>query len=1272
MTLKRLVHLSRVIVLLFLFALASGWAHATVWYVTTTGSDSNPCTLASPCATPDHAFNTVATPGDTVNVAAGVYSYGAVEVHFNTAGTSGNPITLLCVTRGACKITNTVTGNSTVVQITSNFVTMDGFEVTNTGAGNNLGIYILGHDVIARHNIVHDIQTDCGSNGGGGIVPSSNAINNVIVDANLIYNISWVSGAPKCDSTVVQTDGLIAENGTSTGGTVTFSNNIVYNVSGGWGISTDKGIVPTIVNNTVFNTVNGCVVINNAPSGSVVQNNICVYTGLHASDSLFYGGVCAIQNGTASPTTYGHNDLFGNHGGNYGTGFGCSGSGLNTGDIAVDPASNTTFVNWQQNGSGDYHEKAGSPTVGVGNGTSAPNHDYDGTARPSKVGYDMGAYELPNTWFVRADGGTRFSANVLAGQCDGLADVAYPGSGTNQHCAFREYRYTWDDDSGVCPLGCVGQWVISGGDTIVVRGCTGNSTQVNVANPTCRIGWDNGNGGGPTNLWSQFQGNNIAFNPPIPAGTAGTHTRILGGCAFGTYNCTPITHYPFGTTNETQLFGGFGLTWTLNLDSTQYVDLEGIELTTHNGVCTVAGSPAFPRGCSTSPPVDDYAQNGILTNNTTANITFQDVYVHGFNSSGIWGPIGGVFTLNRVFTGFNATSGWNFDDGSDTPDASGSQILATNVTAMGNGCYEEYPIVHSGFPAQACYDSVSNGFGDGWSGQDGVLDVLHCDHCDLLYNTKDGFIGPHVQIADLVIKDSYGYGNMGTTWKWGATTNSTVLFQNNLTVGNCVRMQETPPGAAHNFAGIFITNIVVTGGNLATFTTSTQAFTAGQQVFFWSFNNSGAWVNGQTLTVLSSGLTSNQFQATVSQASGTYTDNGATSVKTSGAYLTNFCRAGGAQFATITRIGSVNNYYGNSIISASNITFQQNCGFYTIGNVFHQETNCGAVPQIYKDNNFLGFNDPAIGDFPALYFAETPSIIFTGSWNNEFGIKSGTGDTCGTNNITCGSPLMVSQPASPWPGSETALDVFNPSTGSGNSFYPSVSSPLLGAGTPIAGLTTDFYGIARPSPPSLGGAELSGAPPAVATPTASPIAGTYTSTQSVTLSTATGGATICYTTNGTTPAATTPGTCDVGSITYSGTITVAVTTTIKALGTLSGDANSSVATFAYTIAPIVATPTASPVAGTYSSTQSVTLSTITGGATICYTIDGSTPAAVTAGTCSHGTTYSGSITVATSLTMKAIGTLVGDTNSSVASFTYTIANFKVGGKAIFSGKVTMQ
>jgi rhamnogalacturonyl hydrolase YesR len=165
----------------------------------------------------------------------------------------------------------------------------------------------------------------------------------------------------------------------------------------------------------------------------------------------------------------------------------------------------------------------------------------------------------------------------------------------------------------------------------------------------------------------------------------------------------------------------------------------------------------------------------------------------------------------------------------------------------------------------------------------------------------------------------------------------------------------------------------------------------------------------------------------------------------------------------------------------------------------------------------------------------------------------------------------------------------------------------------------------------------------VATPTFSPAGGTYTSAQTVKLSDSTSGATIHYTTNGTTPT--------TSSTVYSGAISVSSTTTIEALGALSGDSNSSVASATYTInisTPTVATPTFSPAGGTYASAQTVSISDSTSGATIYYTTNGTTPT-------TSSTVYSGAISVSSTTTIEALGVLSGDNNSSVASATYTIS-----------------
>jgi hypothetical protein len=255
----------------------------------------------------------------------------------------------------------------------------------------------------------------------------------------------------------------------------------------------------------------------------------------------------------------------------------------------------------------------------------------------------------------------------------------------------------------------------------------------------------------------------------------------------------------------------------------------------------------------------------------------------------------------------------------------------------------------------------------------------------MMYNTKDGFIGPHASIKTLTITNSTSIGNMGQQWKWGTQTNATTLFQNNLTVGNCARMSQPLPGAVQNFA-------------------------------------------------LSTGL--------------------------GGSYLSDFCRAAGDTIDILTQIGSKNYYYGNTIVMADSTGLDFNCGPTGGG-----ASNCGSVLNLWQDNNFLGYTNPG-GPAPGLwYIVPGSNVVVTSSYNNEFGIRNG--DTCGVNNITCADPQLVSEPAQPWPGAITDLDVFNPFV-TGNSFHPTSGSPLIGAGTVISGLTADFYGVAQPNPPTIG------------------------------------------------------------------------------------------------------------------------------------------------------------------------------------------------------------
>lgn len=352
------------------------------------------------------------------------------------------------------------------------------------------------------------------------------------------------------------------------------------------------------------------------------------------------------------------------------------------------------------------------------------------------------------TWYIRPDGGTRYSSNKTSGQCNGKADAPYPGNGTNQNCAFNDFRYLYTDGSNKA-------WVIAGGDTVIVRG------------GPWRVGQDATGGDFGQNLGDGY----LAYNPPIPSGTASRHTRILGE-NYATCSTSP----------KTQIFGGWGVYADIYMVGAQYVDVQCFELTDHSQC----------QNCLYSQ--DDYAKNGLMTDVTTKNIWLQDLDIHGFTDNGIKGMIGGTVNVNNMRIATNRLSGWEFDDGSGQSSSSAA-VVASRLTVEWNGCNEEYPITRN-YPANSCADDNSGGYGDGVGTPNTPLNFT-CDHCLFRYNTQDGLDLYHVTGSNITITNSVSYGNMGQQFKTGPM--QSIIFQNNLAVTNCNRLSRPIGDIATNF-----------------------------------------------------------------------------------------------------------------------------------------------------------------------------------------------------------------------------------------------------------------------------------------------------------------------------------------------------------------------------------------------------------------------------------------------------------------------------------------
>jgi len=777
-------------------------------------------------------------------------------------------------------------------------------------------------------------------------------------------------------------------------------------------------------------------------------------------------------------------------------------------------------------------------TLGVVNpnnpGTTNITATFGGVTSPNNL-VTVTAY-TPAHFYIRTGGGTRYSSNMTSGQCDGQADVDYPGTGTNQHCAFNQYQYMWQDGSATDGSTFPGWgWLAQGGDIILIHG------------GPYRIGWLSNTSSCSAGICGGINGNAAASGMPNPpSGYSGAHTQILGEhfAACNTGNAPNLSLL-------TQLYGGFSVGAAFDIGSA-YVDVKCIEITDHSACTKSGGALAYPKACATSPPLDDFAANGIQTSQGTSNVLFQDVYVHGVAASGMLGPIGGPITMNRMIVNFNSFAAWNMDDGHTTPDLAGSSITANYVTMVGNGCNEEYPIVDTAYPASVCYDLSSGGFGDSWSGQDTELDAFTCNHCDQHWNTKDGFIGPHTFAKNLTVTQSTSYGNMGQQWKWSSARNATHIFTNNYAGGNCYRMSQPLPGASSTY----LTHIgVVSPGS-----TPGTGYTVGDVLNIIQSGGSGGQatvnnvVSGVPTTV---GVTPAYIVTSTgigySPAGGLATTGGTgtgAQVNINNMTLGLFCRASGDNFNVQTDSGSTNLFAGNTIVGNANVAVDYGC---------NTANNCGGVPIIFRDNVFLGyFDNNYTTHVPTpFYLAADPTVAITEDHNlyfNTYGSCPPT-STTGAGDICTSSPAFVGQPTSPF-SAESVMDNFN--------FLPSSGSPVIGAGVAVSGLTVDYNNVSRPNPPSIGALEFAAGPPTVAQPTCSPAAGTYTSTQTVTCTTTTPSAVICGTTNGSTPTSSPAGTCSNGT---AGPFTIAVTSTLKAIGTLSGDTDSSVFSGLYTITP---------------------------------------------------------------------------------------------------------
>lgn len=387
----RYVQRNRYVCLAFLMALVSILLPKSTatpanrqYYVAVTGSDSNDGSSAHPWKTIQHAAD-LALPGWTIRILAGTYSI-STTVTTSNSGTPGSPITFVGDMYSNANrrwFTNIVYNgtHNTVWQINGAYVTIRGIGLSSNYPGSENGIKSSAPYTVVENSHIHHIAYD----GGGGCVVGGSGADHMSVLNNELAN---------CGSSLGNAAGKHQHGIYLHGYYSIVQNNLIYNVSGtgvhlysyGSGHPNQEPWHSIISNNTIFRCSHGITAMadrNGFADYNEIRNNIIAF--IVSGDTAGRG---IYQSSLDPARTYGthniidHNLIWCTSCDRY--------SGLSgTNDINANPQ----FINYQADGTGDYHLRSTSPAVKGGTSTNASKTDFDGISRHQGSGCNIGAYE---------------------------------------------------------------------------------------------------------------------------------------------------------------------------------------------------------------------------------------------------------------------------------------------------------------------------------------------------------------------------------------------------------------------------------------------------------------------------------------------------------------------------------------------------------------------------------------------------------------------------------------------------------------------------------------------------------------------------------------------------------------------------------------------------------------------------------------------------------------------------------------------------------------
>lgn len=346
------------------------------------------------------------------------------------------------------------------------------------------------------------------------------------------------------------------------------------------------------------------------------------------------------------------------------------------------------------------------------------------------------------TRYVRtADGGTGYDASANpTGQCNGTANVAYPGSGTNQNCAWKNAQWALSLNSSSYPQ------KISGGDTLII---TGDNYVGYLADG------------------SVFQGTSSSYPwdsyfKPVPSGTDSSHKTKIYGANYA--SCS-------GRSDTTKLIGKERVQMVLNLEGSDNVELKCLTITDGLDCGEFHGNPA--RACQRDTyPYGNWGKIGISAVDSE-NVNLNYVYVEGMAYVGVYAGRLQDWVWDMGDISGNPSAGWDNDRGDPDNWANGGTMTfkgspTEKFKIQWNGCNNQDPTSPPALSG-SCYGQSQSGYGDGFAASDitGALSGADYvfDHVDFSNNVSDGLDLLYKRSKNVTITKSVFAHNAGNQIK---------------------------------------------------------------------------------------------------------------------------------------------------------------------------------------------------------------------------------------------------------------------------------------------------------------------------------------------------------------------------------------------------------------------------------------------------------------------------------------------------------------------------